>query len=381
MTYPYDRYSDILSEQHDPELQQLVDQLDTLGQQFTNIPMPPAYDEQIARSLHTHALTSKNVKSSIWQRRGLRPRRAIVYMAAIVAAIAVLTGATLALGIPAFPWNFGLLQQFGQLPQSQEVNLAQSACGYTLRVSRVYADPNVFIIGYTVTDPDGKATEAGLQNPSVSDTSGVILPESDYAGEANLGGTVQYQAFDTGNIPGHPSTLNLHLAVPAIALLRQHSVPSSCSDEDTTQQGASPVPSVTESGADAVAVRGPFVFDLKVAYHGGRELRPHLAVTEHGRTLTLERIVSTPLETRFYLSGGAENAYPTLTVGGRTLNAGSASWGPNAEATLIVYRFEGSPYNDHGQWIFTIHTQSSIEPSPGEQPLPAGTWTFTFRLP
>ena len=379
MTYPHDRYPDILSERHNSELEQLVGQLDALGQQFTKLPMPPAHDARIVRTLRGHALANRRTNSSA-RRRGVSVlRRALLFAAAALTAIAVLTGATVVLGISAFPWNYAILQQFGQLPQSQDVNLAQSACGYTLRVSRVYADANVFIVGYTVTDPDEKAIEAGLLRPRVSDASGVTLPESDYGGVANLGGTVQYQAFDTGDIPGQPSALKLHMAVPAIVLLREQPVPSSCSDHDASQLEASPTPSVDESGADATMVRGPFVFDMKVAYQRGRELRPHLAVTEHARTLTLERIVSTPLETRFYVSGSAENAYPTLAVGGHTLDAGS--WGPNSEGDLIVYRFEGSPYNDHGQWTLTIHAQDPIAALSGEQPLPAGTWSFTFALP
>lgn len=369
MTYPHDRYSDILSERHDPELDQVVDQLDALGQQFTNVPMPPAYEALIMETLRARAMASREPKFST-RRRGISAlRRAMLLAAAALMVIALFTGATLALGISAFPWNYAILQQHSQLPQSQDVNLAQSTCGYTLRVSRVYADANVFIMGYTVTDPGGKAIEAGLLNPNVSDASGVILPESDYGGVANLSGPVQYQAFDTGNISGRPSALKLHLVIPAIVLLHEYSMSSSCSDQ----------PSVAESGADNATVRGPLVFDVKVTYHGGRELRPHLAITEQGRTLTLERVVSTPLETRFYVSGGAENAYPTLAVGGHTLNAGS--WGPNAEGDLIVYRFEGSPYNDHGQWTLTIHTQESIASLPGEQPLPTGTWSFTFTLP
>ena len=128
--------------------------------------------------------------------------------AAALIVIALFTGATLALGIPAFPWNYSILQQHSQFPQSQDVNVAQSACGYTLRVSRVYADANDFIMGYAVTDPSGKATEAGLLNPNVTDASGVILPESDYGGVANLSGPVQYQAFDTSNISGRPSALS-----------------------------------------------------------------------------------------------------------------------------------------------------------------------------
>ena len=102
---------------------------------------------------------------------------------------------------------------------------------FTLRSEPGYADANDFIMGYAVTDPSGKATEAGLLNPNVTDASGVILPESDYGGVANLSGPVQYQAFDTSNISGWPSALKLHLVIPAIVLLHEYPVSSSCSDQ------------------------------------------------------------------------------------------------------------------------------------------------------
>ncbi len=74
------------------------------------------------------------------------------------------------------------------------------------------------------------------------------------------------------------------------------------------------------------------------------------------------------------------NAYPLLTAGGQTLDA--ASWEPDASnGGLIVYDFSGSLYSEHGQWTLSIHTQDSIPPSPGEQPLPTGVWTFRFTLP
>ncbi len=362
----HDRYPDLLDEPRDPELARVVSRLDAIGRRFTETPMPAARSAWIASALRERALAKREPRLRLraWRSRGAWPaRRVAMASAAALTTIAVLTGATVALGIPVFPWNFAVLQQTGQFPQIQAVNIASSAHGYTLRLSQVYADANVFIAGYSATAPGGSTIEVGFQSPVVTDAGGVTLPESDYGGVANLGGTLgtlQYQAFDTGGISGRPGALALHMVVPSLALPR-----------------ATPGQPATSSG-DVTAVPGPFVFDITVAYHGGRELRPHLTVTQSGRAVTLERIVSTPLETRFYVSGSAMNAYPTLTIGGHTLNAGS--WGPDGD--LMVYRFQGSPpYQDHGAWTFAIHERGAIDGLPGEHPLPPGVWTFTVTLP
>ena len=93
----------------------------------------------------------------------------------------------------------------------------------------------------------------------------------------------------------------------------------------------------------------------------------------------MERVVSTPLETRFYVSGAAQNAYPQLRVSGNTRDAGS--WGPDESSDPMVYRFSGAPHDDRGSWTFSIHAQDNGDVSEGKQPLPPGVWSFTFRLP
>ncbi len=223
----------------------------------------------------------------------------------------------------------------------------------------------------------------------MTDMAGSVLPESDYGGATDVAGLVQYQSFDTGGILGRPSALTLHMVVPSLTLPAGFSVPPACAGSTSVptltlspSSAVLPTPTAASAsgGANVVPGPGPYVFDLTVAYHSGRQLQPHLVATEHGRTLTLERVVSTPLETRFYVSGSALNAYPTLAAGGQTLNAGS--WGPDpSNGSLIVYNFAGSLFSEHGQWTLSIHTQKSIGSLPGEQPLPSGVWAFRFTLP
>ncbi len=391
MNYPTDRYPDLRDGKPDPELEHLVAQLDLLGRQFISVRAPDVQRQQTASLLHERALAHRRAPirtrlsytwgSSIWPTR----RAGLVGVAALMV-ILVLTGATLAVGGSAiFPWNYGFLQRAGQFPQSQEISIARSACGYTLRLQSVYADANVFIMGYSVTKPDGRTIEAALQAPKVTDSKGNSLPESDYAGASNVGGARQYQSFDTESVSGQPNVIKLHLDIPGITIPANIAVPSACAGEsNVTVQSSRPSPTAVDSqrepsgGADVV--RGPFIFDLTAPYHSGREAQLRLTATEHGRTLTLERAVSTPLETRLYVSGSAMNAYPTITANGRTLDDGT--WAPDIiDSNVIVYSFPGSLYSEHGSWLLSIHSNSSIQPLPGEQPLPTGVWNFTFVLP
>jgi len=383
------RYPDLLAGPPDAASERLVAQLDTMGQRFAQAPLAAARDEQIAQALRERALASPTPLARGHGRgwRGLSlARRAALLAVAALTTIALLTGATLAFGGPLFPWNYAFLQMFGQGPQAQTVNLSSSACGYTLRIRRVYADANVFIVGYAFTKPDGSFVGAGMLAPVVTDASGVALPMSDYGGGVNLGGSIgnlEYQSFDTGGVQGQPATLNLHMVVPAMSFEHGTPAPSPCSRPATaselgepTPAPATPTPGTTAPNFYQPAIQGPFVFDVSVAYHGGRQLRTPITATQHGRTLTLERVVSTPLETQFYVSGAAMNAFPTLTVGGRTLDA--AEGGP--EGNLMVYKFAGSLYTVHGKWTLVIHSNndsSGLVP----QALPPGAWSFTFTMP
>ena len=388
MTYPPDRYSDLREEKPNPDIERLVAQLDAVGQQFKRARMSPAQNQKIANLLYQQAAAHPTSSSHTWRHGAWSVRRAVVGGIGALAIVVALSGATLAIGGAVgitFPWNYSVLQT----PRGQQVNLARSACGYTLRLRSVYADANVVILGYTAFAPDGKPVEAGLQTPVVTDMTGAMLPESDYSGVTDAGALVQYQSFDTGGILGRPSSLTLHLVVPSLTLLSRASATPACAGPTpVVQPTQSPMPVVSPSptaasaaaGAEEATGPGPYVFDLTVTYHSGRQLQPHLVATESGRSLTLERVVSTPLETRFYVGGSALNAYPILTADGHTLNAGS--WGPDAtDGSLIVYNFAGSLFSEHGQWTLSIHTQNSIGALPGEQQLPTGVWTFKFTLP
>jgi len=220
-----DRYPDILEgQQDDPALGHLVDELDVVGRTFAANTLPAERDVQIVRALRERGLARRRPTRMSRRARVTRlVRRGMVVLAAALVGLAILTGASIALGIPAFPWNYGILQQLGQLPASQEIDARATACGYTLVLSRVYADANVFIVGYAVTSPRGESVEAGLVGAQVTDASGVVLPESDYAGSSSFGSTVRYQSFDTGDIAGDPQCV-----APACGRARH------CAYQDTT---------------------------------------------------------------------------------------------------------------------------------------------------
>ncbi len=194
-------------------------------------------------------------------------------------------------------------QQFTQLNQSQMVH------GYQITLDRAYADSNILILGvYAVMPyglqadkdgardryylPDGDhiqlATTSGVKIPTIGISSGIDMSNSKHEQKGLL------LDFDTAGITGNPSqiTLNLQMNVHCQGMPPNYQCP------DTVK----------------------FAFTLP--FHTDRQvITPHQTVTANGVTFTLEQVVITPSEARFYVGGWSESMYNTPALDQKHLPA------------------------------------------------------------
>jgi hypothetical protein len=192
-------------------------------------------------------------------------------------------------------------QQFTQLNQSKMID------GYQVSLDRAYVDANVLILGVYAIMPYGpKADKDGQKDAHflpmdagdiwLTTTKDVQLPILGLSTGLDKGNSQHEQRgllldFDTAGIVGNSSqiTLNLHMFVH-------------CQGEFSPTYNC---PKVT------------FAFTLP--FHTGRQvITPHQAVTTNGTTFTLERVVITPSEARFYIGGWSEAMLTPSPAWGQT---------------------------------------------------------------
>jgi hypothetical protein len=182
----------------------------------------------------------------------------------------------------------------GQLVQ---LNQSQMVDGYQVTLDRAYADANILILGIYAVMPYGpQADKDGRRDANffaegdhirLTTTGGAQLPVLDVSHAMDTGNR-QYEQrgllldFDTAAIAGSPRqiTLNFQIGVHCQGLSPRYSCPR------TVQ------------------------FSFTVPFQSGRQvLTPHQSVTMNGITFTLEKVVITPSEARFYIGGWSKGMF------------------------------------------------------------------------
>lgn len=335
-------------------------------------------------------------------RRPRWPRRRARVVAGLACAAAVLMGATVYAALPvltplvdealgtvgAHSGNSYLVAQH----LGQQVDLSRSACGYTMTMTRVYADANRVVIGYIVQDPPGRTDPMALL--TLADAAGHELPrleQTSVGHEASIGqgatGLGNYAAFDAaGALRG--STLVLRLT----ARLRAHERLDGPLPPDMLCETY--LPTAPGSAARVVAVDEPLEFDVRVpADPRVRIVEPRQTAADAGLMLTLDRVVVTPVETRLSLhvppsmlrgllsyavsvgSQTYEDIHP-LVAGRRYTTPGIVrdGDGAGADATAAPAALDvplNVPlYDAHGEWTIIVRAGAAGC---------AGTWTFRFN--
>lgn len=308
--------------------------------------------------------------------RRFAPRRRGPRVLAVAGVLAAVVGIGAAIA------DSGLVQQaLGLLPGGTDqrytvaLNQSRSACGYTIALKTAYADQNRLVVGYDVDVPPGR-TFAGIDLAGLmaTDARGTRLAPLNAADTSNLNHAAgaahgNVQEFDTGAAL-ISKTLRVRLAAPA--LRGEEIVTGTAPAAPSCETDSAVVMTRTGYGkpSRAVTVAGPFAFDITIPLSPKvRVAAPHLSGTsQHGTTVTLERIVVTPTEARLFVRGPDRPRaffFPTLYAGGVGF---SAAEGTPISHGLWVWRFfprlgssvDHRPwlFDDHGAWTVKVLTDS-----------------------
>lgn len=251
-----------------------------------------------------------------------------------------------------------LLKDLGiQQLQYTDFHQSKSIDGYTLTLSKVYADANLVIIGYAIEAPAGREVLGKFDMGRATLTTEQGLALSSLAGITakpigGINGNVLY--YDASSIQDTPADLDLHLAIPY-----------------------------------TINATGSLTFDFSVPFHPGRVANVHQSVTADGKTLTLERVVVTPSETRFYVRGfNQQDRTPTtlfltdLTVGNHVYSLRGV--GSKGLGTWMM-NYDWPFFGEQGIWTLAIHESVYLkDPNPGQfhrVPVKGANWIFRIVVP
>jgi hypothetical protein len=249
----------------------------------------------------------------------------------------------------------------------EALNLSQTRDGVTLTLVRAYADINRAMITYQVKASGGASTFAGFASsngqPVVTDTSGQALVGYDayFETDPQTNVSVGTVVYDAETAAQNVRELSLRVAVPGVRMTRN---------------------------GDPMIV-GPYAFGLTVPVVSGETMATDETVTVHGITVTLDRVVVSPSETRIYLESSDRSLLkgPYLTA----RITGIASDTSNAVTTSVSELIDmGSTFQaPDGQQVVTFTNtlfgkrgsfRLSID-SLGASERIAGPWVFHFQIP
>lgn len=344
----YREYPDLLDPKLDPELLQLLQELDTLG----NMPTAPAkVNWSQVRIMHARQTPQKT--ALILPFRGpARLRSPLMGKAVLIPAVLVLVLLTTAFSFAFSPVLRDMLLQFqpsGSSLSFVSINQSATIAGRTVKVEAGYADANQVILGYTVS-PNVEDGRVSLE-PSLSTHAGIDLPEiMGEEGDPKIKIDGEVSVFETSVLMGNPAILDLHLSLVLI--------------ESRFIKTPGQVLLVPQN-------KGTATFDFTLPFHPGKIITSGQQVTPHGKAGTLQKVVITSSAIRILLH--IDGFPPIFTTGSAELQAPGQ--------TAVDYRFFG-PATPEG------------EPAPKGNPFTgnliafydynfadkAGTWTLTVKL-
>jgi HEAT repeats len=234
-----------------------------------------------------------------------------------------------------------------------KLNLSKDIDGYTITLKEAYADANQVLVEYTATRDADHQSVAGDLDTTLRTHQGITL-----RGDGGIGfGPLFTMSFDfePATMPATSTrTLSLHLIINNIL-------------------GFAP-PSFA---------RNPVTIDFSLPFHPGRVVIMHKTVTVAGKSVTLERMVATPSETRFYLNANDTQLYNdsfSLTDNGRNVNVIDISIGgitnrdgsTNITQPLTSEVLNFDPlFASHAECVLMISAPAGIH---------AGPWFFHFTV-
>ncbi len=235
-----------------------------------------------------------------------------------------------------FPCAFGQdegVERILEADLGNQISMPQTIGDWTVTIERVYADRNRVVVAYMIDSPARSFDEA---RPELMDTRGRTIPWHGSGGSGfPEGGRWRHAEvvwFDGAGVVREGHELRLRFRVPSIKPL---------SDDAASREAV-----------------GPFAFDLRIPVEpAARVAEPGQQVQTREGTVTLERVVVTPTETRVYLRGvRLEGGQATLSVGGwDSTHAGLGERNCYPWPTgLTACSFGASLIDKRGEWLLSI---------------------------
>lgn len=363
-------------------------------------PMVGTKAAHIAQALTAIALEDGPGPVDLWpairdkalaRRAGFRPRMALRtrFGWATVIVLVFLTGAVAALALD------GLVRQAIQsdpgldyallAERGQELNLAQTADGFTVKLQWVYADENRIALGFSTQSPAG--TEYAAVSPSgyrLTDERG-----NDYS--LIMGRNGPCEAESCGNV--------YSFAVPEAARPLPAALKLKFSTQlwSVTPEQAPIVPtfapgqtSVVVSTGEYGEKHGPFTFEFSVQGLPAKVVEVNQTVEAAGVAMTLKRVTVGPSETRAEICHNP--AVPDYTGWAPifTLDAGAeVDWSRVAHGSAVIEGTDchllslNAPLSDQkGEWTLTVsEIVGFLRGGTGaDQHRIRGPWVFRFAV-
>ncbi len=327
---------------------------------------------------------------------GMLPRWGVVLTAALL--VIVLAGTGYATE-PIINQLFDRSPDTNQ-PLGQAFNLSQTVNGYTMTLSRAYADRQFIIVGYTVSGPGGRVIN-GLS--PMSDGPGSFPLPSLTDGEGHdirsLGGSGYNEGtistYSGATISAGATQITLHLRADVMQM---------------------PQPGCSAAACSMVTVKGPWTFTFTIPVAPSRIGEPQQTVRDgHGWPVTLERVAITPTQVGVTLRGAGTEASVELIAGGKHYALVAPGGYDGADAGIgramkecfaqgrqcpDLWKSVGAVYGDsadlqdghvggavtwarelqnqHGEWTLIV----TASPQAGKLFQPqGGPWVFHFTMP
>ena len=363
-----------------------------------------AYNGRHAAVAATAAPTSPDPdvpKRARWTR--LLPATRLGWAAVLLAVSLILSaGAYAVLPVLEQAFHIAGMDHIERENLGQQVDYRQTINGYTVVVRRVYADANNIIIGYVIENAGSDSGNVHPANEKLTNSHSTVFKAISGAGSGVQGGEAGYIAtYDAsvlGNSTETPESLNLNFTLDLVAFR----------SANETQ----PAPTAVQVGPDSWAVEaqpmreeklaGPFTFSFSVPVTPGRIAEVHQTSQAAGLSITLERVVVTPSETRAYLrcsppdnrSNLVWHPLVSLQVNGRVRGGQAPQWSRNLGDNAWSSSFFAPLYDEQGEWTITVNElvgmrdlneiqfQDSSELAEAlKQERLRGPWTFSFTAP
>lgn len=258
----------------------------------------------------------------------------------------------------------------------KHLNISQASDGYTITLKGAYADSNSVVLAAVLHGPGtvAQGTEFSIfPNAELTDANGVVLHPA--SGCVVMDGGVCSVTYGASGVSSTTKELRLHWV---IRQLNHNRPPPPAPSREST-----PSPISDQRAA------GPFVFDFTVPVQPSRVAEPNQTVTVGGAAVTLERVVISPAEARFYLQGLAMSITCKPSVDGWDLDSWRAAH-PATEGAISGLTVEQNglaicslPFplmHAHGPWTLRVEPDTPLSPGfTGARS--GGPWVFHFTLP